>query len=375
MTIYVGDKFSLDVVLGTAMIDMYVKCGNVDSAREIFDRMQEKNVISWSAMIAAYGYHGQGWKAFAIFPMMLGCGILPNRITFVSLLCACSHAGLVEEGLQLVSLMWDDYAVRPDVKHYTCMVDLLGRAGRLDEALKLIENITVEKDEGLWRALLGACTILGRLDLAEKAAKLLPELQPQNPRHFVLLSNIYSKAGKGKDVANIRDLMMQRRLKKVPGWTWIEVDEKIYQFSVGDKTHVRSKEIYGMLKSLRKKLELASHFHCTNFVLHDVDEEVKLGILYTHSEKLAISFGLIATPKGTPIRITKNLRVCGDCHTFIKLVSAITKREITVRDSNRFHLFKEGGVLMWGLLVVGLLILVILVFLSCHIQPKHALYS
>lgn len=134
-------------------------------------------------------------------------------------------------------------------------------------------------------------------------------------------------------MANIRDLMMQRRLKKVPGWTWIEVDEKIYQFSVGDKTHVRSKEIYGMLKSLRKKLELASHFPCTHFVLHDV-----LGILYTHSE---ISFGLIATPKGTPIRITKNLRICGDRHTFIKLVSAITKRDITVRDSNWFHLFKE----------------------------------
>lgn len=191
-----GNKFSLDVILGTAMIDMYVKCGNVDSARGIFDIMQEKNVISWSAMIAAYGYHGQGWKAFVIFPVMLGCGILPNRITFVSLLYASCRAGLVEEGLQLFSLMWDDYAVRPDVKHYTCMVDLLGCAGRLDEALKLIENITVEKDGGLWGALLGAFRIHGRIDLAEKAANLLLELQPQNPGHYVLLSNIYSKAGK-----------------------------------------------------------------------------------------------------------------------------------------------------------------------------------
>lgn len=222
--------------------------------------------------------------------------------------------------------------------------------------------------------LLGACRIHGRIELAEKAAKSLLELQPQNPGHYVLLSKIHSKAGKWKDVAKIRDLMMQRRLKKFPCWTWIEMDEKIYQFSVGDKTHAWSKEIYGMLKSLRKKLELAGYDPDTNFVLHDVDEEVKLGILYTHSEKLAIAFGLIATSKGTPIRITKNLRVCGDCHTFIKLVSAIKKREITVRDSNRFHHFKEG-VCSWGLLVVGLLILVILVFLSCHIQPKHALYS
>ncbi|XP_062167604.1 pentatricopeptide repeat-containing protein At2g33760-like [Alnus glutinosa] len=336
------NKFSLDVILGTAMIDMYAKCGNVDYARDIFDRMQEKNVISWSAMIAAYGYHGQGRKALALLPMMLSSGTLPNRITFVSLLYACSHAGLIEDGLQLFSLMWDDYAVRPDVKHYTCVVDLLGRAGRLDEAFKLIENMTVEKDERLWSALLGACRIHGHIDLAEQAAKSLLELQPQNPGHYVLLSNIYAKAGRWKDVATIRDLMMQRRLRKVPGWTWVEVDKKIHQFSVGCRTHPQSQEIYGMLTSLCKRLELAGYVPDTNFVLHDVEEEVKRGILYTHSEKLAIAFCLVATPEGTPIRITKNLRVCGDCHTFSKLVSAITQREIIVRDANRFHHFKEG---------------------------------
>ncbi|KAG2686634.1 hypothetical protein I3843_09G015700 [Carya illinoinensis] len=337
------NKFSLDITLGTAMIDMYAKCGNVDSAKEIFDGMQEKNVVSWSAMIAAYGYHGQGRKALALFPMMLRSGISPNRITYISLLYACSHAGLVEEGLQLFSSMWDDHGVRPDVKHYTCMVDLLGRAGRLDEALKLIENMTVEKDEGLWGALLGACRIYGHMDLAEKAAESLLKLQPQNPGRYVLLSNIYAKAGRWKDVAKIRNMMMRRRLKKVPGWTWIEVDKIIYQFSVGDKTHPQSEEIYGMLQSLSKRLELAGYVPDTNFVLHDVEEEVKLGILYTHSEKLAIAFGLFATPEGTPIRITKNLRVCGDCHTFSKMVSAVTQREIIVRDASRFHHFKMGA--------------------------------
>ncbi|XP_012468160.1 pentatricopeptide repeat-containing protein At2g33760 [Gossypium raimondii] len=336
-------KFSLTVILGTAMIDMYAKCGSVDFAREIFDGMREKNVISWSVMIAAYGYHGQGKKALDLFPMMLNCGIMPNRITFVSLLYACSHAGLVDEGFELFNIMWDKYGVKPDVKHCTCMVDLLGRAGRLDEALKLIENMTVEKDEGLWSAFLAACRIHKHVELAEWAAKSLLELQPQNPGHYVLLSNVYANAGMWEDMAKVRNLMTKGNLKKIPGWTWIEVDNKIHQFSVGDKSHPLSKEIYGLLKSLIEKLELAGYVPDTNFVLHDVDEEVKVGMLYTHSEKLAITFGLIATPEGTPIRITKNLRVCGDCHTFIKFVSAITKRSIIVRDSNRFHHFIEGA--------------------------------
>ncbi|GKV31832.1 hypothetical protein SLEP1_g40494 [Rubroshorea leprosula] len=334
--------FKLDVILGTAMIDMYAKCGSVDYAREIFDRMWERNVISWSAMIAAYGYHGQGKKALDLFPMMLGSRILPNRITFLSLLYACSHAGLVDMGLELFNMMWDEYSVKPDVKHYTCMVDLLGRAGRLDEAMNLIENMTVKKDEGLWGAMLGACRIHKNIDLAEKIANSLLELQSQNAGHYVLLSNIYAKAGRWEDVAKIRDLITERELKKVPGWTCIEVENKIYQFGVGDKSHHLSKEIYRLLRSLRRKMELAGYVPDTNLVLHDVDEEVKLESLFMHSEKLAIVFGLIATTEGTPIRITKNLRVCGDCHTFSKFVSAITHRVIIARDTNRFHHFKEG---------------------------------
>ncbi|KAF8403323.1 hypothetical protein HHK36_011425 [Tetracentron sinense] len=272
---YISRKqYSLDVILGTALIDMYAKCGSIDSARDIFDRMKEKNVVSWSAMIAAYGYHGHGRKALDLFPMMLRSGILPNRITFVSLLYACSHSGLVDEGRRIFYLMSKDYSMRPDVKHCTCMVDILGRAGRLDEALELIDNMKVEKDEGLWSAFLGACRIHRNTRLVEKAAKSLLELQPRNPGHYVLLSNIYANAGRWEDVAMVRELMTQRRLKKTPGWSWIEVDDQTHQFSVGDKTHPRSKEIYEMLKSLSAKLELAGYAPNTNFVLHDVDEEL-----------------------------------------------------------------------------------------------------
>ncbi|XP_068658123.1 pentatricopeptide repeat-containing protein At4g21065-like [Aristolochia californica] len=336
-------KFSLDVILGTAMIDMYAKCGSVESARQIFDMMKEKNVVSWSAMISAYGIHGFGQKALELFPLMLQSGILPNRITFVSVLYACSHAGLVKEGKRWFSSMREDYSIMPDVKHYTCMVDLLGRAGRFNEVLELMGAMVVEKDEGLWGALLGACRIHGNIALAEKAAECLLELQSSNPGYYVLLSNVYAKAGRWDDVARVRDLMTSRRLKKIPGWTWIEVNNRTHRFGVGDRTHPCSVEIYEKLKSLSVKLELGGYVPDTKFVLHDVDEEHKVGILYTHSEKLAIAFGLISTPPGTTIRITKNLRVCGDCHTFIKLVSKIEQREVIVRDANRFHHFGEGS--------------------------------
>jgi tetratricopeptide (TPR) repeat protein len=202
--------------------------------------------------------------------------------------------------------------------------------------------MTVEKDERLWSALLGACRIHGNMELAEKVANSLLELQPQNPGNYVLLSNIYAKAGKFEKVAEFRDMMTRKNLKKVPGWTWIEVDNKTYQFSVGDRSHPQSKEIYEMLMSVIKKLEMAGYVPDTEFVLQDVEEEVKKEMLYTHSEKLAIAFGLIAIPKGDHIRISKNLRVCGDCHTFCKMVSDIMRRSIIVRDSNRFHHFNEG---------------------------------
>lgn len=330
-------NFSLCVILGSAMIDMYAKCGSINSAREIFDQMKEKNVITWSAMIAAYGYHGQGKRALDLFPLMLSSGLAPNRITFTSLLYACSHSGLVEEGVKIFTLVKE-----PDVKHYTCVIDLLGRAGRFKEAFELIDKMEVEKDEGLWCALLGACRIHGRIELAEKAAESLLELNPQNPGHYVLLSNIYANVGKWEKVAKIRALMTHNNLKKIPGWTWIEVNNGIHQFSVGDRSHRDSEEIYEKLKSLILKLELAGYVPDTNFVLHDVDEELKREVLYSHSEKLAIAFGLLSTREDTCIRIRKNLRVCGDCHTFSKWVSSVEKRVIILRDANRFHHFESG---------------------------------
>ncbi|XP_013588471.1 PREDICTED: pentatricopeptide repeat-containing protein At2g33760-like [Brassica oleracea var. oleracea] len=336
-------NFPVGVILGTALIDMHAKCGNLDAAREMFDSMKERNVISWSAMIAAYGYHGKATMALELFDVMVGDGRLPpNEITFVSLLNACSHAGFVKEGLEIFDLM-TKYGVRPNVKHYTCMIDLLGRAGRLTEASEMIETMSIQKDETLWGSFLGACRIHKNVEMAEKAAMFLLELQPQNPGHYILLSNIYANDGKWEEVSKVRNLMNQRGLKKVPGYTWIEANNRTHRFKVGDMTHPKSKEIYDALRDLTEKLEEAGFVPDTNFVLHDVDEEVKVGMLSLHSEKLALAFGLIATPDGSLLRITKNLRVCGDCHSFFKFASLVTKRDIIVRDANRFHFFKEGS--------------------------------
>ncbi|CAA0822514.1 Pentatricopeptide repeat-containing protein [Striga hermonthica] len=336
--------FSLDVILGTALIDMYAKCGSISLARKIFDKMREKNVVSWSTMIAAYGYHGEGLKALNLFRVMLNNGVPPNSVTFVSLLYACCHSGLVDEGLELFSIMHEVYGVRRDVKHFTCVVDLLGRAGKLNLALNMIEQSSIDKDVGLWGALLGACRVHVDVDLAEVAAEHLFELQPQNTGHYVLLSNIYAKAGRREKVAEIREMMNRRKIKRVPGWTWIEVDNEIHRFSVGDFAHhPMSKEIYKELKNLSGKLEVEGYVPDTNVVLHDLDEELKLELLLSHSEKLAIAFGLIRTPDGSAILITKNLRVCGDCHTFIKFVSLVTRRVVIVRDANRCHHFEEGA--------------------------------
>ncbi|KAL4571600.1 hypothetical protein LXL04_018363 [Taraxacum kok-saghyz] len=311
---------SVDMILGTAMIDMYAKCGSIETARQVFDEMPQRNVITWSTMISAYGYHGQAQKALEIFHIMSKNKITPNKITFLSLLYACSHSGLVNEALQIFSLMQNQYLIKPDVKHYTCMVDLLGRAGRLDQAFTMIKNMNVEKDEGLWSSFLASCRIYNQVEMAQKAAGSLLEINPQNPSHYIMLSNIYAKAGKWDDVAKIRVQMNNINVKKTPGWTWVEAHNTFHRFSSGDRTHCESNAIYEKLEGLIRKLEVNGYVPDTDFVLHDVSEEVKLGNLYEHSEKLAIAYGLISIPEGNPIRVTKNLR--GNrhlCHNFMKV--------------------------------------------------------
>eukprot|EP01018_Ginkgo_biloba_P018799 Gb_11545 [translate_table: standard] len=338
----IRNGFDLNIAVGNALVDMYAKCGNMDIARKWFDKMPEKDVVSWSAMIAGYGMHGHGEDALALFTQMQQKGMKPDHIIFISVLSACSHAGLVDEGWKYFNSMKQDYRITPRVEHYACMVDLLGRSGLLYEAHDFIKKMPLEPNAAVWAALLGACRIYSNIELGELVAECLFELEPENAACYVLLSNIYADAGRWEDVAKVRIMMKDRGLKKIPGCSYIEVNNRVYSFLVGDRLHPQSEKIYSMLATLAGQMKEAGYAPNTDFVLHDVEEEVKEHMLGSHSEKLAIAFGLISTSPGTPIRITKNLRVCCDCHSATKFISKIVNREIIVRDANRFHLFKDG---------------------------------
>eukprot|EP01018_Ginkgo_biloba_P036666 Gb_31696 [translate_table: standard] len=336
-----GD-FDVDVFMWNALIDMYAKSGSIKDARCVFDKMFQRDVISWNAMIAGYGMHGHGEDALAVFSQMQQAGIEPNHITFTCVLSACSHAGLVDEGWKYFNCMSQDYHITPNVEQYACLVDLLGRAGRLDEAQDFIKKMPLEPNVGLWGAVLGACRIHCNIELGQYAADHLFELEPENAGNYVLLSNIYSAAGQWDNATKVRKMMKDRGLKKPPGYSWIEVNKRVHAFLVGDRSHPQIEEIYTTLDNLAGQIKKAGYVPDTNFVLHNIGEEEKEHVLCGHSEKLAIAFGLINTCPGTPIKIIKNLRVCGDCHTATKFISKITDREIIVRDGNRFHHFMEG---------------------------------
>jgi pentatricopeptide repeat protein len=331
-----------DVVLGNALIDMYAKCGHVGDARHMFNQMPNQDAVSWTAMIAGYGKHGDCKKALKLYEEMLQTGMKPDHVTLIGVLSACSHGGLVDAGRRYFSSMSRDHGIIPSAEHYACMVDLLGRAGHLVEAKEFISHMPFEPTASVWGALLSACRVHFDMELGKQAAEHLLELQPQNAGTYILLSNIYAAAGMWDDTAKVRSLMENRGIKKVAGCSWIQIGNKVHAFVAGDRLHPQSEAIYAVLEKLARQMKEAGYVPDTNFVLHDVEEEQKENILLHHSEKLAIAFGIINRPPGMPIRIVKNLRVCGDCHTAIKIISKIVAREIVMRDANRFHQFKDG---------------------------------
>ncbi|KAH6776209.1 Tetratricopeptide repeat superfamily protein [Perilla frutescens var. hirtella] len=337
-----------DVAVGSALVDMYAKCGCLNMARRVFESMPSRNVITWNAMILAYGMHGEGDEALALFRKMVakragGGEVKPNEITFIAIFAACSHSGMVDEGKQLFQTMKVDYGVEPHADHYACVVDLLGRAGRLDEAYGIINSMPIGLDKvGAWSSLLGACRIHQNVQLGEISAFNLFQSEPNVASHYVLLSNIYSSAGLWKKANEVRRKMKIMRVKKEPGCSWIEHSDEVHKFLAGDTRHPQSEHLYAYLNDLYERMKKEGYVPDTSCVLHNVDEEEKENLLCGHSERLAIAFGLLNTPPGTTIRVSKNLRVCNDCHSATKFISKIVDREIVVRDVRRFHHFKDG---------------------------------
>ncbi|XP_010447165.1 PREDICTED: pentatricopeptide repeat-containing protein At4g33990-like isoform X2 [Camelina sativa] len=332
----------LDVFVGTSLADMYGKCGRLEDALSLFYQIPRVNSVPWNTLIACHGFHGHGKKAVMLFRDMLDEGVKPDHITFVTLLSACSHSGLVDEGQWCFDLMQTDYGITPSLKHYGCMVDLFGRAGQLETAFNFIKSMPLQPDASIWGALLSACRVHGNIDLGKVASEHLFEVDPEHVGYHVLLSNMYATAGKWEGVDTIRSIARGKGLRKTPGWSSMEVNNKVEVFYTGNQTHPMYEEIYRELTALHAKLKMVGYVPDHRFVLQDVEDDEKEHILMRHSERLAIAFALIATPAKTTIQIFKNLRVCGDCHNVTKFISRITEREIIVRDSNRFHHFKDG---------------------------------
>ena len=261
----------LDAFVETALVDMYAKCGNVGIARQLFAQMRTRTVVAYSAMIAGYGMHGYGEDALRLFSQMQQTGMKPNGITFISVLSACSHSGLVDDGLQYFNCMSQDYGIVPMLEHYACMVDLLGRAGCLVEARDFIKNMPIHPNACVWGTLLGAYRIHCNIELAEYVAEILFDLEPNNAGYYVLLSNTYAAAGRWDEVAKVRTKMKNTGLKKTSGCSLIEINSRFHSFLAGDKSHPQSKQIYGMLETLSGQMKDAGYVPITNFVMHDVE--------------------------------------------------------------------------------------------------------
>ncbi|CAN6218040.1 unnamed protein product [Urochloa humidicola] len=335
----------VDEKLSSALINMYSKCGFIEGAVYVFENTGGKmSLDTWNAMLAGFTANGCSVRTLELFMRMESKGLVPNKITFNILLNSCSHGGLVEEGTRYFQRMSTVYGIEPDIAHYGCMVDLFSRAGMFEKAEEIIQMMPMEPDASMLKALLGACRTYKNLELGKKAGHRLIEAAPNDHAGYVLLSNIYALDGNWGGVHKVRKLMLDRSVLKIPGSSSLELNGVIHEFISGDKSHSRKRDIYKMLSEICQQLKNTGYTPDTSQVLLDIDDEdVKESSLALHSEKLAIAFGLISTAPGTPIRVVNNLRICGDCHNAIKLLSKIYGRNIIVRDASRFHHFREGS--------------------------------
>lgn len=335
--------YNEDPIVGNSLIDMYAKCGDIMDARLVFDTMNLRDEVSWNTMITGYSMHGLSGEALRVFEMMKVQKVQPTMLTFVGVLSACSNVGLLEQGQSYFNSMMEDYGIEPTMEHYTCMVGLLGRKGHLDRALKLIGKIPSEPSVMVWRALLGACVTHHNVELGKVCAEKVLEMDPLDEGAYVLLSNIYANARRWDNVASVRKKMKEKGVKKEPGMSWVESQGSVHYFTVGETSHPDMKLINGMLEWLNMKARREGFIPNCDAILHQVENGEKERMLWLHSERLALAFALVRMPKVGPIRIIKNLRICVDCHAAIRTISGFVRREIVVRDVNRYHHFRDGA--------------------------------
>ncbi|WVZ79403.1 hypothetical protein U9M48_026983 [Paspalum notatum var. saurae] len=329
------------MALQNSLIDMYSKCGNLLYSRRVFDSMPERSVVSWNAMLMGYGRHGLAHEVVQLFRSMCK-EVKPDSVTLLAVLSGYSHGGLVDEGLDMFDNIVKEQSRLLNAEHYGCVIDLLGRSGQLQKALNLIRKMPFEPSRAIWGSLLGACRVHANVHVGELVAQKLIDIEPENAGNYVILSNIYAAAGMWKDVLRVRKLMLKKTVIKEPGRSWMILDKVVHTFHSTERFHPRKEDINTKIKEIYVSIKAAGFVPDLSCVLHDVDDEQKERILLGHSEKLALTFGLMTTPSGSTIRVMKNLRICVDCHNFAKFVSKVYGREISLRDKKRFHLFSEG---------------------------------
>ncbi|KAG5626602.1 hypothetical protein H5410_011820 [Solanum commersonii] len=338
----IRNDFIDDVYVSTALIDMYSKCGNLENAQKVFQNLEDKTLASWNSMITGFTIYCLGTEAISLFDRMREANIQPDAITFIALLSSCKHSGLLDKGWKYFDHMKTDFGVIPTIEHYSCMVDLLGRVGYLDEASDFIQSMPMEPNAAVWGALLTSCRIHGNVELGEIAAEYLFKLEPYNAANYALMMNLYALSNRWKDVDHIRDKMEAMGVKIGPVWSWLKVDQRIHIFSTAGKTHPEEGEIFFELYKLISEMKKLGYKPDTKCFVQNISEVEKEKALLGHTEKLAITYGLIRTTSPAPIRVINNTRICSDCHTVAKYMSLLRRREIFLKDGVRFHHFRDG---------------------------------
>ncbi|RAL46397.1 hypothetical protein DM860_015390 [Cuscuta australis] len=322
------------------LITMYSRCGCVDKAHEVFRNMARKNVVSWSALISGLASNGYGRGAIEAFEEMQRAGIPPDGHTFTGILSACSHSGLVQEGRMIFDRMSKQFRISPNLHHYGCMVDLMGRAGLLNEAYEFVKSMSIKPDATMWRTLLGACRAHHNPILGERVIEHLIELKAEEAGDYVLLLNTYSSLGGDwtNKASSLRKLMNEKGIYTTPTCSTIEIKGKIHEFVADDISHPMRREIYEKLDEIMNQLTIGGYVP----EITTPEVEGKRFRSSYHSEKLAIAFGVLSMPPGTTIRVAKDLRICVDCHNFARILSSVYNRAVVIRDRNRFHHFRGG---------------------------------
>ncbi|PKA59610.1 Pentatricopeptide repeat-containing protein [Apostasia shenzhenica] len=323
------------------IIYMYAKCGNLDAVRKAFEKMTCRDIVTWNTIILSYAIHGDGKAALDLFFHMKDAGFEPNGSTFVSALSACSISGFIDEGWMYFNMMQEEFDITPQVEHYGCMVDLLGRAGNLEKAIDFIEKMPIEPTSRIWGSLLTASRNNNSIETAEYAARKIFDLEHDNTGCYVILCAMYADAERWDDLERVKAFMEEEHLSKTRGRSFVELDKKTCSFVQGDRSHDEIDTIELVSDILSAQIGESARSSCRNLNPEDFVRK-KVNSSIRHSVRLAVSFGLISSTLWTPVLVKKNIRICNDCHRAMKKISSFTGREIIVGETSIYHHFKNG---------------------------------